>query len=180
VECPKTITEAGQASVKLNVVYNAPAGSRPIIFHSTSFLWGSTSREGEHLYRRLGNKWEEVEYEAGCMAGVPFDDPDVIVNVSEDYENFKTLEPGHTFTISHRMDKATDWLPFETQVGDVFRYVFKGIVLDWWDWGDRTEHSGTTVTFPCFGKGKVLEPSHNDGRPKLVVPCSNTVEFTIV
>jgi hypothetical protein len=108
------------------------------------------------------------------------DSLDVVVNVSKDDENFATLELGQTFTITHRMDKQTYWLPFDTEVGDVFRYVFKGIVLDWWDWGDRTEHKETTVTLPCFFTGSVQEPKDNGGRPELVVPSSNTVDFTIV
>jgi hypothetical protein len=33
---------------------------------------------------------------------------------------------------------------------------------------------------PCFIFGPVVDPNHNDGRTKLVVPTSNVVEFLIV
>jgi len=63
---------------------------------------------------------------------------------------------------------------------DVFRYVFKGVEIDWWDWGDSSDHEETIVKLPCFINGRVVDPKDNGGRPKLIVPASNSIEFTIV
>jgi hypothetical protein len=160
------MAEGEECWVTINVVYDAPTGSRPIIFHSSPFVSWS-----ERLHRRQGDKWEEVEDDDTCFMIV--DDPDVVVIVSE-HKDFTSLEPGQTLTKKTRLDLQ------ETQVGDVFRYVFKGLVLDWWDWGDREEHRETTVALPCHLGGPVQEPKDNGGRPALVVPSSNTIVFTIV
>jgi hypothetical protein len=65
-------------------------------------------------------------------------------------------------------------------IGDVFRYTFKGVEVDWWDWGDSSDHEETVVTLPCFIAGRVVKPEDNGGRPKLIVPASNVLEFTII
>jgi hypothetical protein len=108
------------------------------------------------------------------------DEPDVAVNVSQD-ENFASLQPGQSWTTSTRVEgRQIGILPNDVNVGDVFRYVFKGVEVDWWNWGSKAEHNETIVELPCFIDGRVVEPKDNGGRPKLVVPASNFVEFTVV
>lgn len=105
------------------------------------------------------------------------DDPDVSVNVSQD-ENFVSLRPGSYWSTSRRLQAGS--LPTDMTVGDVFRYRYKGATVDWWDWGDSEEHAKTVVKLPCWIMGRVIDPPDSGGRPKLVVPASNDVEFTIV
>jgi hypothetical protein len=160
------------------VAYEAAPESSPIIFHSFPFVsWGGP-REGYRLYRRRGEVWETIIDDATCFMIV--DEPDVDVNVSQD-ENFASLQPGQSWTTSARVEgRGVGLLPDDVSIGDVYRYVLKGVELDWWDWGSKAEHKETTVKLPCFIKGLIVEPKDNGGRPKLVVPASNTVEFTIV
>lgn len=108
------------------------------------------------------------------------DEPDVSVKVTQD-ENFASLQPGQTWSTSHRLEgQGVGILPDDVKVGDIFRYVSKGVELDWWDWGGSEDHVDTVVKLPCFLGGRVTEPADNEGRPKLIVPASNSVEFTIV
>lgn len=178
LECEKTVALAGGAHVKITVVYEAAPESSPITFHSFPFQSWYGPREGYRLYRRRGDIWETVEEDDACFMIV--DEPDVAVNVSLD-ENFASLEAGEAWTTSKPVEgRGMGILPDDVVVGDLFRYVFKGLELDWWDWGGKTEHMETIVKLPCFIKGKVVEPKDNGGRPKLVVPASNFIEFTIV
>ena len=55
--------------------------------------------------------------------------------------------------------------------------MIKGAVVDWWKWGTKEEHRGTVVKLPCWVSGDVVEPEDNGGRPRIVVPASNEVEF---
>jgi hypothetical protein len=105
------------------------------------------------------------------------DNPDERIKVSE-HKDFVSLRPGESWTTRQTVQKRNyTWIPDDSVVGDTFRFVFKGYTLDWGDWGDGT---GTEVTLPCFHWARVIEPADNDGRPDLVVPGSNTVEFSIV
>ncbi|KAH7124361.1 hypothetical protein EDB81DRAFT_219674 [Dactylonectria macrodidyma] len=175
LDCEKIVPQGGEVDVKISVLYEAPTGSPAITFHSYPFQWWYGPREGYRLYRRRENTWEKIEDDTTGFMIV--DDPDVSINVSQD-ENFEDLQAGETWTTSHRL-QAQGGLPDDTSVGDVFRYIFKGVKLDWWDWGDSSDHVETVVKLPCFIKGQVTEPQDNGGRPKLIVPASNAVEFTI-
>ncbi|KAE8314478.1 hypothetical protein BDV41DRAFT_563611 [Aspergillus transmontanensis] len=103
-----------------------------------------------------------------------YDDPDIEVTPGQ-HPNFISLQPGERWT---RMDNLE--LPSDTEVGEVFKYEFNDRVLDWWDWGTKEDHLQTTVKLPCWINSDVLEPKDNEGRPAIVVPASNVVEFTIV
>ncbi|KAL3427579.1 kinesin light [Phlyctema vagabunda] len=119
-----------------------------------------------------------VEDDMTCFMIV--DEPDVSVNVSQD-DNFASLQPGQTLTTVHLLrGQGMGGLPEDTSVGDVFRFLCKGIELDWWDCGDSSDHAETMVKLSCFIAGLVVGPKDNSGRPKLMVPASNSVEFTIV
>lgn len=50
--------------------------------------------------------------------------------------------------------------------------------MDWWDWGSKEDHAKTMIKIHSFGK--IIEPEDNGGRPKLVVPASNVIEFRII
>ncbi|KAJ5553756.1 hypothetical protein N7494_003134, partial [Penicillium frequentans] len=68
--------------------------------------------------------------------------------------------------------------PNNLQPGDVFRFVFTGATVVWWDWGSKDlVHTQTVVTAEEIPFGSVVDPADNGGRPELVVPTSNQVEF---
>ncbi len=91
-----------------------------------------------------------------------------------------TLRPGQTWSSARNLQgQGLGCIPDDVDVGDVFRFRFKGLKLDWWDWGGMEEHRDTTVMLPCFIAGVVQKPRDNDGRPELVVPSLNAVEFSI-
>lgn len=52
--------------------------------------------------------------------------------------------------------------------------------MDWWDYGGVDKHADTNVQIPPHPWGKVTDPADNGGRPQLVVPASNAIEFRIV
>ena len=133
------------------------------------------------MYCRRNDKWEECGDE-GEMGYTIVDDPDVPVNVSTD-ENFTSLSPGESWS-HQQMLKGQNWGMFpdldDAKGGERFRYVFKGTHIDWWDWGTEEEHKNTVVNLPCWIAGSVVDPADNGGRPKLVVPGSDPVEFVMV
>lgn len=155
-----------------------PAGSSPIKFHSAPLLAWYGPREGHRLYRRRANAdvWETIEDDTEGFMIV--DEPDVYVNVVQS-KDFASLHPGETWSISMDLQDAT-FGDSPMEVGDVFRYTFKGVEVDWWDWGDRESHVDTIVKLPCFLNARVIEPKNNGGRPKLIVPASNSIEFTVI
>ncbi|KAB8225130.1 hypothetical protein BDV33DRAFT_198972 [Aspergillus novoparasiticus] len=142
-----------------------PEDSTPITFHTVNLLSGN-------LQRRRGQDWEFFESEK--MPYQIYDDPDIEVTPGQ-HPNFISLQPGGRWT---RMDNLE--LPSDTEVGEVFKYEFNDRVLDWWDWGTKEDHLQITVKLPCWINSDVLEPKDNEGRPAIVIPASNVVEFTIV
>lgn len=87
-----------------------------------------------------------------------------------------------TMTLDKRRRRfwCFQWIPYAAGPGDAMRIRCEGRTIDWWDWGTREDHADTTVVLPCFIYGRVMKPFDNDGRPELVIPTSNTVEFSIV
>jgi hypothetical protein len=182
LECAPTLTHTGPLDVTVKVVYHGLADgteeARPITLHIYAFKGLHTLAEGFRLYRRCNGKWE-TSYDNGETGFNIYDDPDIPVNVTQD-KDFVSLRPGECWTTSYHMQDTT-WtsLPDDRAVGDVFRFRYKGGVVDWWDWGGSEEHANTVVKLPCWRAGNVTDPADNGGRPKLVVPASNVVEFTI-
>ncbi|KGO75767.1 hypothetical protein PITC_033510 [Penicillium italicum] len=93
-----------------------------------------------------------------------------------DGNNFWTLKPGEFWSFTREVRE----FPNDAAPGDRFGYLFKGATLDWWNWGSLEDHEDTVVWVPGWLVAKVQDPRDNDGRPKIVVPASNAVEFTLV
>jgi hypothetical protein len=52
----------------------------------------------------------------------------------------------------------------------VFRFVYKGATVDWWDWGSRDQAlTQTVVTVESIAFGSVVNPADNGGRPLIVI-----------
>lgn len=173
------MTRKGDFAVTCRVTYEKPVGAteeaKPIIFHIFDF------DSGFRLYRLREGKWKQCETEDSTMTGfILVDLPDEKFNVSQD-KHFVSLVPGESWTSKETIqEKNWTHIPDDSVVGDRFRHVFKGATLDWWDWGDREDHAETEVTLPSYHWAPIVEPADNDGRPKLVVPGSNVVEFSIL
>jgi hypothetical protein len=99
--------------------------------------------------------------------------------VGLDAENFISLDFSKPWVFTHRLESDAWLTPEDAAVGDVFRCCYKGTTLDWWDWGALEDHADTVVTLPCWIAGAVVEPKDNGGWPKIVVPASNVVEFSL-
>ena len=170
-----------------NNAYDAVhADAKPIIIHDYAF-----APDNFRLQRRCHDsdllknpredlpQWETYyDEERDANRGwIMVDDPDVEVNVT-DSEFFRSLQPGETFT--KRFHHNIWDLHPNTVVGDTCRYQYWGGCIDWWTWGDREEHAKTVVKLPCWMYACVVDPADNDGRPEILIPSSNAVEFTVV
>lgn len=99
------------------------------------------------------------------------------LNVGRNDENhFWTLKPGESWSFTRKVSE----FPKDVAPGDTFRYLFKGATLDWWNWGNFETHKDTVVWVPGWLQAKIKDPKDNEGRPVVVVPASNAVEFTLV
>ncbi|KAK9414689.1 putative Zn(2)-C6 fungal-type domain-containing protein [Seiridium unicorne] len=186
IECSSEWNPDDIIDLTIRVTYAGVAGegdARPITFHTQPFVNGNGKREGIGLYRRRDGGWERSIPDDGFGTGFGiFDDPPVPVNVCEDgqyNDQFASLQPGESWTTQRRVQNGTSWtsLPSDVKAGETFKYVVKGAVVDWWDWGTKADHRDTVVKLPCWIAGDVVEPADNNGRPKLMVPVSNETEF---
>jgi hypothetical protein len=182
----------GKLEISIRVIYHGVLDNnniitgveelRPITFHTWAFI----PLDGQfRIYRRrcpdqssleAEEEWEPF-YDDGCRLGF-WDNPDKLINVSENPGQFPTLFPGESWSDFWTMDG--ECLPDDLKPGDRLRYQFKGNTLDWWDWGTAEDHAQTIVTLPGSGVEPISNPKDNDGRPKVVVPGSNIVEWAVV
>ncbi len=169
----------------IRVTYEAPQSERPITFHTYHFepyVLFSRSRSEGYWLSRGDREWEvcDLEDEEAGAYGL-FDGQDIEVLIRGD-SRFVSLRPGESWATTYWLQSLTSTLlPADVKVGDVYRYRFRGAAdVDWWDWGHiEKEHAETTVTLPSCYSGRVVNPADNGGRPKLVVPASNWVEFRV-
>ncbi|KAJ5146647.1 uncharacterized protein N7515_001211 [Penicillium bovifimosum] len=92
--------------------------------------------------------------------------------------DFVSLRPGEIWTTAIGLDDYVWEFPDDLQPGDVFRFVFKGATVEWWDWGSKDQaHTQTVVTVESIAFGSVVNPADNGGRPLIVIPPSNQIEF---
>jgi hypothetical protein len=172
LDCPTTIRQDETVEAVVKVTYDAEANARPVVFHTNVF----NDHDNYQTGRLRDGSWVNYDDDGGCGFRI-YDDPDVPVTVGQS-EHFVSLRPGESWTTSQRL--GLDWygVPDDAENGEVFCYVFCGETLDWWNWGSKAEHEETVVKLPCFIDGPVADPKDNDGRPALIVPMSNVVEYT--
>ncbi|KAK4441899.1 hypothetical protein QBC34DRAFT_42917 [Podospora aff. communis PSN243] len=196
VECPESLSLGSDAAfdVKVTFTYDSDdfSAGRAITLHTylldPASQFGMKERDGFRCYRRHTSgdgrdvQWLPWDDDDDDTCFLLVDDADRHIRVSED-KDFVSLRPGESWSTTYRLHWAPSGsnLPDDLKVGDEFRCWFNGLTqLDWWDWGHvDNEHADTVVTAPCF-RSRVLAPADNGGRPKLVVPASNTVEFRVV
>ncbi|KAH6842749.1 hypothetical protein B0I37DRAFT_330220 [Chaetomium sp. MPI-CAGE-AT-0009] len=202
MECAPTVTGRGPFGITIKVTYTGqicgPDGqlsttTRPITFRVWSITadFGETTREGFWLHRQRGasgngngngtdTSWEVCSFDSDKQGFRLYDAPDVAVHVAQ-YRHFTSLRPGESWTHTTWLETDT-WggLPDDIAPGDVFLYGFSGNIVEWWDWGGVEEHADTVVMLPSWIAGRVVNPRDNGGRPRLVVPQSEPIEFRVV
>jgi hypothetical protein len=164
--------------VTMTLSYDAaPDGfdEKPVTFHTFIFKDIDNRLGGFRLYfRKTGDDdWSSHELPGRFTHHMYRFSECVPVNVGRnDQDEFAALVPGESWSFTR---EVTDF-PRNIAPSDEFRYRFKGTQLDWWDWGHFRDHENTVVGIEY----KVRDPEDNGGRPGLVVPASNWVEFTVV
>ncbi|PYH39133.1 uncharacterized protein BO87DRAFT_403088 [Aspergillus neoniger CBS 115656] len=119
-------------------------------------------------------EWESWRGDGVCGYAL-FEDEDVPRTVGTS-DGFMSLQPNETWCKERKLGMVVD-LPEDARGGEVMRHQFKGCKWTWWDWGIKEDHMDTIVM--VVGFGVITKPADNDGRPEVVVPASNMVEFTV-
>ncbi|CAG8112422.1 unnamed protein product [Penicillium nalgiovense] len=148
---------------------------KSVIFHTFRFKDIDCRQNGFRLYFRERDKDEWGPHElGGLFTHHKYRFATIIpVNVGRNDRNgFVALAPGESWSFTREVTE----FPQNAALGDKFRYGFKGALIDWWDWGHFQDHQDTVVGI----YDRVYDPGDNGGRPELVVPSSNWVEFTLV
>ncbi|KAF2280020.1 uncharacterized protein EI97DRAFT_429785 [Westerdykella ornata] len=188
IECPSEWASDSTIDLTIRVTYagvpNEP-NPKPITFHTEALITGDGPRDGIRLYRHRDGLWERSDPADGFGTGFGiFDDPPIPVKVGDENDKnsdrFESLQPGESWSTQRRVQQGTSWtsLPNDVKAGEAFKYVVKGAVVDWWDWGTKADHRDTVVKLPCWIAGDVVEPKDNGGRPTIVVPASNEIYFS--
>jgi hypothetical protein len=166
-----------QARVAYHGVESADStAANPITFHCNTFLDEINYRLYYH-HRDEDDLWKHCPHSSICHFLADDPDPVVEVNIAPS-EDFVSLRPGESWSVIIELDDELWDFPNDLQPGDVFRFVFKVATIDWWDWGSKDQvHTQTVVTAEDIPFGSVVDPADNGGRPELVVPTSNQVEF---
>ncbi len=154
---------------------------KPITFRKSPFDALDEPREGLCLYRQNpdGN-WQRCELREYGYTN--YDHPNIRITVGDGTDNYSdqfiSLSPDETWEDSFPV--GSEELPEDVETSDLFMYVNKGAMVDWWDWGAKDEHQNTVVELPYQLDGEVVDPPDNNGKPKLIVPVSNKAYFSYV
>ncbi|KAJ5531056.1 hypothetical protein N7527_004449 [Penicillium freii] len=144
----------------------------PVIFHTFIFKDLDNRNNGFRLYVGGKDGWSPHELNGLLthhLYRFCFPDP---FQVGHSQDLFRVLRPGESCSLT----RVVSDFPKNAAPGDVFRYGYKGGQLDWWDWGNFEDHKDTVVWI----YGGVTDPKDNEGRPGIMIPASNLIEFTIV
>lgn len=158
------------------------AEAKPIIIRNLPFDFQNFQLHRRcHDYDRRDSDNDDPEWELYLddqlnLSYKLVDGPDIEVNVTDE-TLFLSLQPEESWTEGFTID-LTD-LYEDTAVGDSYRFQYWGGYVEWWIWGSREEHANTTVKVPPW-RGDVVDPVGNEGKPDIVIPGSNTVEFVVV
>ncbi|KAJ5460029.1 uncharacterized protein N7458_001581 [Penicillium daleae] len=182
LQCPPTIHRQGLFQVIRELHYHPSESqeAKAITFHTLIASRSIATRDCFQLYRRNVTRLERVETDSLNDAYAIYDDPDVLVKVTA-HDDFTTLRPGESWNFPQYI-QGRSWtdIPRDAHVGETSYVQYNGGTVDWWNWGGQEGHASTKVTLSCSISGRVVDPADNGERPRLVVPASNIVEFTLV
>ncbi|KAI2974291.1 hypothetical protein CBS147323_1680 [Aspergillus niger] len=176
IEGPPTWRTQERWPLTWKLTYHGVSGDetpRPITFSvSDLYDW-----EASCFYRRSQDtgEWESWRGDGVCGYAL-FEDEDVPRAVGSS-TGFISLQPNETWCKVQGLGMMAD-LPEDARGGEVMRHRFKGCKWTWWDWGTKGDHLDTIVM--VVGFRVITKPADNDGRPEVVVPASNMVEFTVI
>ncbi|CAG8054637.1 unnamed protein product [Penicillium nalgiovense] len=122
-------------------------------------------------------EWEAYHDDQWNILGINVEGPDIEVNVTDD-KLFLSLQPGESW--HKRIILGLNELHPDTAVGDSYRFQYWGGRVKWWVWGSRQEHANTVVRVPPWMGSDVVDPADNEGKPHIIIPESNRVEFAIL
>ncbi|KAJ5759821.1 hypothetical protein N7520_006977 [Penicillium odoratum] len=177
-----------ELSCKATMAMNESQGMHiKVTYHGLSNIKDTTDEFSVYRRRRPDQsspetkEWQTFQGNEYCRYGL-YDNPDQLINVSENPDDFVTLCPGESWSNFWTMRGDGYDLPDcdELESGEKLRYQFQGNVLNWWNWGTAKDHEQTIVKKYGWGGGPVIEPRDNGGRPKVVVPGSNVLEWTMI
>lgn len=166
-----TITYSGLTS-------NDPEGdvdpaTKPIIFDADRLI------PHEWAFRRRANsKWEHCELNLldCCVGGGWWFDYEGRIRIAE-CDRFVSLAPGESWSHTVNVGQV---LPSDLLVGDEIRYQVDGYVFKMWNWGSKDEHAQTVLMHHNDGTNYGFNAPGWTDRPPMVLPSSNSLEFTIV
>ncbi|OQE17789.1 hypothetical protein PENFLA_c023G02690 [Penicillium flavigenum] len=171
----RSLTARLHYPVTITISYDAAPGStddkRPITFDTSMFKALDRHYDGFRLYVKQSDEWRPHEVNSLLLHGLYRSSPSPVNVGKNDKNKFESLVPGESCSFTR---KVSDF-PKNFAPGDRFCYGFKGATLDWWDWGNFHDHENTVL---LAGENKVLV-LNNGGRPMVVVPASNWLEFTL-
>ncbi|KAJ5157176.1 uncharacterized protein N7482_008276 [Penicillium canariense] len=145
----------------------------PVTFHTFRFREVDRRVWGFRLYYGENNQWCPYEpSDPYRYREYRYSNPVANIVGRNDQNAFAALRPGESWSFTREVTE----FPENAAPGDQFRYGFKGAQLDWWDWGHLRDHEDTVVWIEEI----VCNPRYNGGRPVLIVPASNWVEFALV
>jgi hypothetical protein len=124
-------------------------------------------------------QWIPCRYSGYCP-GFVNDQPSKI-HVAQS-EGFVCLYPGESWEGSFTLDDELWEFPDHLRTGAIFRFVFKGATIEWWDWGTKAgTHADTVVTFRGYGRSTRSDftDDNNGGRPQIFVPSSSEIELVL-
>ncbi|OJJ98705.1 hypothetical protein ASPACDRAFT_121268 [Aspergillus aculeatus ATCC 16872] len=177
LDAPATWKVLEDLPLTIKLTYHGVSGEespRPITFSvGDLYAWGVLS-----AYRRRGSSGEWGAWLSTAAWGYPeFGDDEIKCTVGTS-DAFMTLQPHETWHDVWPLECELS-LPADARVGEVIRYRFEGCKLAWWNWGTLEDHKNTSITLTGLG-GAIVDPPNNDGRPEVMIPASNLVEFTVV
>lgn len=174
----RTPSEKIHYPVTVTISYDVALGlsdeKRPIIFHTPVFKDIDTHYDGFRLYVKHGDEWNTHEVNPIFMHhAYRFSTPEPLNVGHNDRNQFKVLRPGQSWIFAREVSD----FPKNAAPGHQFRYQFKGTSPRWWDWGNSQDHEDTVV---WVVEDKLNDPKDNGGRPAIIVPASNWIEFELV
>ncbi|KAJ5308779.1 hypothetical protein N7508_004158 [Penicillium antarcticum] len=163
--------------VTITITYDpapGPPDDRPVIFHVCVFTSIDRYTGGFKLYFKDSGEWIPYQVNPIFMHhAYRFSKPEPFNVGQNDGDQFQALRPGESWSFTR---EVTDF-PKNAAPGHQFRYRFKGTSPEWWDWGNFQDHDSTIV---WLVEDRLSDPKDNDGRPAIVIPASNWVEFRLV
>lgn len=164
--------------VRVTVSYDAVPelvnDRRPITFHTSLFEALDSHNDGFRLYIQDKDEWTGHEINGLRQHhAYRFSTPEPVKVGNNNLNQFQSLMPGESWSFTRQVSD----FPKTFAPGNQFRYGFKGITLDWWDWGDLHDHGNTVV---WIREDRLHAPKDNGGRPEIKVPASNWLKFKLV